>query len=147
MSRNNRFEDDEDIEAKLDKGEAYYYPGKRKEPERNADLGMGPSGTAWNAQLQEQRNFSGVGPKGWKLSNEKLREKICEVLTNSYEVDPTEMEVTVEEGIVYLKGFIKSRGMKAVAVDLVYSIPGVEDVITQLQIKDTSNFQFKEGSL
>lgn len=141
------FEDDDKFESKSDRGEAWHYPGKRQEPERDADLGMGPSGTSWNAELKEQRNFSGVGPKGWQLSDEKLCEKVCEVLTHSYEVDPTEMEVTVEDSVVYLKGFIKSRGMKAVAVDLVYSIPGVEDVFTQLQVKDTSNFQLSPEAL
>lgn len=135
------FEDDEAFDEKSDRGEAYYYEGNNQEPERNADLGMGPSGTSWNAKLRGQINFSGVGPKGWKMSDEKLRQRVCEVLTHSHEVDPTEIEVRVEDGIAYLKGFIKSRGMKRVAMDLVDSIPGIEDVFTQLQIKDTSNFR------
>lgn len=125
------FEDDEEFSAKSDKGEAYFYPGKRREPDRNADLGMGPSGTSWNARVREQSDFS------VRLSDEKLEEKIREVLSHSHEVDPTGIEVEVEDGVAYLKGFIKSQGMKSVAIDLVDSIPGVEDVFTQLQIRGT----------
>ena len=140
------FEDDIDLEA-MDfvprHGEAYQYRGKRAEPERNSDLSIAPAGTRWNPDL-DQRNdktYYGKGPKGWKLSDERLREKVCEVLTHSLEVDASEMEVKVEEGCVYLSGNISSRGMKSVAEDLVGSIPGVEDFFTRLKIKNTSNFQ------
>lgn len=124
-------------------GEAYYYRGKRSEPARNADLSIGPSGTSWNRDLDQRndKSYYGKGPKGWKLSDEKLREKVCEVLLHSHEVDASEMEVKVEEACVYLSGNISSKGMKNVAEDLVGSIPGVEDVFTRLKIKNTSNFQ------
>jgi osmotically-inducible protein OsmY len=55
-------------------------------------------------------------------------------LLHSLEVDPSGLEVDVMDGVVYLKGEIESRGMKRVAVDLVGSIPGVEDVFTELKI-------------
>lgn len=92
-------------------------------------------------------SYAGSGPKGWRISDEKLQERVCEVLTHSHEVDPTEMEVSVEEGVVYLKGQIRSRGMKNVAIDLVDSIPGVMDVFTQLKIGDTSNFKLSGKAL
>ena len=142
------FEDDIDLEA-MDfnprHGEAYHFRGKRKEPSRNADLSIGPSGTNWNRDLEtsNDKSYYGKGPKGWKLSDEHLREKVCEVLLHSHEVDASEMDVKVEEGCVYLQGNISSRGMKQVAEDLIGSIPGVEDVFTRLKIKNTSNFQLE----
>jgi hypothetical protein len=108
----------------------------RKEPDRDVDLSLGNAGTSWNSGLND-RNFSGVGPKGWTLSDKKLKEKVSEVLLHSHDVDPSGLEVTVEDSIVYLKGAIRSKGMRNVAEDLVASIPGVEDVFTELTINDS----------
>jgi hypothetical protein len=142
------FEDDMDLD-KMDfnprHGEAYYYPHKRLEPSRDADLGNGSSGTNWNRNLEQ--NFAGRGPKDWKLSDEKLKERVCEVLLHSNEVDATEIEVDVQDRIVNLKGNISSKGMRRVAEDLVGSIPGVEDVFTQLKIQNTSNFQLSDRAI
>lgn len=140
------FEDDidlDDMDFSPKKGEAFHFRGKRSEPSRNADLGRGGSGTNWNRDIHQHQDNSyyGKGPKGWKLGDEKLREKVCECLLQSHEVDASEMDVKVEESCVYLTGFISSKGMQRVAEDLIYSIPGVEDVFTQLKIKNTSNFQ------
>lgn len=136
-----QFDDDTDLSAQdfsPDKG-ASYPQDDRMEPSRDADLGFGESGTGWNRDVG--RDHSGRGPKGWKLSDEKLKDKVSEVLFHSHDVDPSELEVTVEDNVVYLKGNIQSKGMRRVAEDLVGSIPGVIDVFTQLKIKDTSNFQ------
>jgi hypothetical protein len=124
-------------------GEAYYYPGKRSEPSRDADLGKGAAGTSWNSGLQ---NFSGLGPKNWKISDEKLHDRVCEVLLKSSEVDASEIDVVVEDAVVTLKGSISSKGMRRVAEDLVGSIPGVVDVFTQLKIESTSNFQLGQST-
>lgn len=103
------------------------------EPRRDADLGLGSSGTDWNRGLPD---YAGKGPRGWVISDEKLLEKVCEVLLLSHEVDPSDVEVFVEQGVVTLVGTIESRGMKIVAGDLVGSVPGVVDVFTRLRIKD-----------
>ena len=102
------------------------------EPSRDADLGFGAAGTEWNSGLPD---YAGRGPKGYKLSDKRLHEIVCEVLLHSHEVDPTDVTVTVEDSVVYLSGEIASRGMKTVLEDLVGSIPGVEDVFTRLKIK------------
>lgn len=146
------FEDDIDLETMRanSRGDAFVYPDKRKDIPRDADLGFGAAGTSWNWDLSTDHlnpYYRGRGPKGWMLSDEKLKERVCEVLYHSYEVDPSEMEVTVEDRTVYLKGKIKSEGMRTVAEDLVASIPGVEDVFTQLKIEDTSNFQLSKKAL
>ena len=142
------FEDDDyhvtDTSFSPHNGEAYYYPGKRSEPSRDADLGLGRSGTNWNRGIS---NYYGLGPKGWKLSDERLYEKVCDVLLKSHEVDASEIDVEVKEGVVNMKGYISSLGMKRVAEDLVGSIPGVVDVFTQLKIHNTSNFQLSEKAL
>jgi hypothetical protein len=137
------FEDERDLGMDFNPrhGEAYYYPHKRLEPARDADLSRGSSGTNWNTHLPD---YTGYGPKNWKITDEKLKERICEVLLHSFEVDASEIEVDVKDRIVNLKGNISSKGMRRVAEDLVGSIPGVEDVFTQLKIQNTSNFQINK---
>lgn len=146
------FEDDmdlDDMKFSPEKGEAWAENrDDRKEPERDADLSLGSSGTSWNAGLNRQEDFSGRGPKGWKLTDEKLREKVSEVLLHSHDVDPTNLEVVVEDRVIYLRGSIPSKGMKRVAEDLVGSIPGVEDVFTELKVGEfqLSQKAYKEAS-
>jgi hypothetical protein len=130
------FEDDIDLldmNFNTQKGESWLSENHAKlhEPNRDADLSLGEAGTRWNAHLRP--DFSGRGPKGWKLSDEKLKERICDVLMQSHDVDPSHFEVVVEDGVVTLKGEIQSKGMKRVAEDLVGSIPGVIDVFTELK--------------
>ena len=134
------FEDELDLGMDFNPrhGEAYYYPHKRLEPARDADLSRGSSGTNWNNNLP---NYSGYGPRNWKISDEKLQEKICEILLHSFEVDASEIEVKVEDRVVTLSGNISSKGMRNVAIDLVESIPGIEDVFSNLKIQNTSNFE------
>lgn len=134
---------DFDMDFAPRKGEAFRYPGKRSEPSRDADLGLGESGTSWNRDVHTQ----GKGPKEDKLNDQKIREKVQDVLLHSHEVDASEIDIDVEDGVVTLKGFIASKGMQQVAEDLIGSIPSVEDVFTQLKIHDTSNFQLSEKAL
>lgn len=141
------FEDDvdlDDMDFTPKKGEAFRYPGKRSEPSRDADLARGAAGTSWNTGLNDHQ---GKGPKGWKLTDERLKERVNEVLLHSHDVDPSELEVLVQDRVVTLRGKIKSKGMRTVAEDLVLSIPGVEDVFSQLKISDTSNFQLSRKAL
>ncbi len=137
------FEDERDLSMDFSPrhGEAYYYPHKRMEPARDADLSRGSSGTNWNSNIKD---YTGYGPKNWKISDERLREKVCDVLLHSIEVDASEVEVEVKDRVVTLSGNISSKGMGRIAEDLVESIPGIEDVFSRFTIKDTSNFRFTE---
>lgn len=142
------FEDDvdlDDMNFNTQKGESFPYENHadRSEPDRDADLSLGEAGTNWNWGLRQSQDLSGRGPKGWKLSDEKLRERVSEVLLHSHDVDPSNLEVVVEDRVVYLRGSIKSKGMRRVAEDLVASIPGVEDVFTQLKIEEQDSNSYR----
>lgn len=127
----------DDMKFSPDKGESRLDNNQDlREPERDADLSLGSAGTSWNWGINRQQDFTGIGPKGWKLSDEKLKERVSEVLLHSHDVDPSGIEIQVEDRVVYLRGTIQSKGMRRVAEDLVASIPGVEDVFTELKIKD-----------
>lgn len=133
-------------------GEAWPRQYRGHGPSRSADLGRGRVGTDWNRETPSMDNFArselrpdlhpeierqyqGRGPKGWKRSDERIKDEVCSALKHSLEVDASELEVDVKDHCVYMKGSLPTKGMRIVAEDLVGSVPGVEDVFTQIKIK------------
>lgn len=76
----------------------------------------------------------GKGPKGYRRSDERIREEVCEMLTENPEIDASEMEVEVHQGMVTLTGSVESRRMKRMTEDLAERIAGVRDVRNELRI-------------
>lgn len=89
----------------------------------------------WRESIQSRQNFYGKGPKGYKRSDERIKEEIHEALTWNYEIDASDIEVEVREGEVTLVGTIADRHMKRLAEELIEDISGVRDVTNQLKIK------------
>lgn len=88
----------------------------------------------------DKRNYAsadyyGKGPKGYKRKDSAIQEEVCETLLWSPDVDASEIEVTVNEGVVYLKGFVDSRHAKKVAERIVDHLSGIRDIQNQLIIK------------
>ncbi len=84
--------------------------------------------------LQESRGHAGKGPKGYKRSDEKIHDEICDLLTTHYDIDASELEVEVKEGVVTLGGAVESRRIKRLAEDLVADMNGVKDVRNQIKV-------------
>lgn len=80
------------------------------------------------------QSYVGRGPKGYRRSDERIFEEICEVLTAHPKVDPVEMEITVEDGVVTLWGTVSNREMKRMAEDSILNCRGVIDVVNKLHI-------------
>jgi osmotically-inducible protein OsmY len=77
----------------------------------------------------------GKGPKGWKLSDDKIREDVCDALYRSYDVDASGITVEVKDCVVTLKGTVEDRQMKRLAEDAADDVTGVKDVQNHLVIK------------
>jgi BON domain-containing protein len=75
---------------------------------------------------------SGRGPRGYRRSDERIREDVNERLTFDGEVDATEILVRVENGEVTLEGTVGDRHQKRRAEDLAASARGVRDVHNRL---------------
>lgn len=78
--------------------------------------------------------FSGRGPKGYRRSDERIREDACECLTDDDRIDASNIEVTVKDCEVTLSGTVRSRQEKRRAEDLVDGLSGVKDVNNGLRI-------------
>jgi hypothetical protein len=85
-----------------------------------------------------RRNFSGRGPKGYKRSDERILEDVSEALFMSPDVDPSYIEVFVEDGVVTLKGTVERRSFKKAAEFVVEKVSGVKDVFNEVRVdRDT----------
>jgi hypothetical protein len=99
------------------------------------ELGQRPEGERrWEGGGREAGPFVGRGPKGYQRSEERIREDVCERLTQHGGVDASEIEVRVENGEVTLTGTVDDRPSKRLAEDIVDAVPGVKQVHNQLRV-------------
>lgn len=78
---------------------------------------------------------AGRGPKFYQRPDYRIEEEVNERLTHHWEIDATEVRVSVREGVVTLGGVVDSRRSKRLAEDIVDSVTGVTDVINELSVK------------
>jgi hypothetical protein len=81
----------------------------------------------------EDRPFMGKGPKGYARSDERIREDVCDCLSEGW-VDASNVDVQVKNGCVTLTGQVPERGMKRAIEDMVEGCRGVTDVDNQIRI-------------
>ena len=77
---------------------------------------------------------AGRGSQFQRRSEDKIYEEIRELLTNSPDLDASEVELHVESGEVTLTGTIDSRDARWLAEDLVNSVTGVREVNNRLKV-------------
>ncbi|HEY5920167.1 MAG TPA: BON domain-containing protein [Kofleriaceae bacterium] len=86
-----------------------------------------------------QPSHRGKGPSGYARSDERIRELVCEALTDDHYVDATHIEITVRDGEVTLSGTVDDRQQKRMAEDCVDQVWGVRDVQNQIRVASDKN--------
>ncbi|HEY0372585.1 MAG TPA: BON domain-containing protein [Thermoanaerobaculia bacterium] len=76
----------------------------------------------------------GRGPKNYQRSDDRIREDVCERLMMDHDVDASDVEVSVREGVVMLDGTVHERHAKRIAEDICESVRGVRDVQNNLRV-------------
>ena len=79
------------------------------------------------------RNFRGRGPKGYRRSDERIREDVNDRLTDHAYLDASDIDVSVKEGEVTLSGKVFDRTDKRLAEDVAESVTGVKNVQNNLR--------------
>jgi hypothetical protein len=79
--------------------------------------------------------YVGRGPRGYRRSDERIREDVCERFTAHGELDPTDVEVSVRGGEVRLSGTVSTRAQKRLAEDIVDAVFGVAEVHNHLRVR------------
>jgi hypothetical protein len=82
---------------------------------------------------------TGVGPRGYQRSDERILEELNDRLTAHGLIDASDIDTRVENGEVTLEGFVDSRAAKRAAEDLADDIPGVRDVHNRLRLRSNAS--------
>lgn len=91
-------------------------------------------------------NFRGRGPKGYQRSDERLKEVICERLTEAPDIDASDITIRCKDGIVILEGSIADRRMKHRVEDLVDDCYGVKDIENHIRVAANRPGQEQPGA-
>lgn len=104
-------------------------------PGYSAGTGFGAPGIAGDVGAFGDGPHAGRGPRGYRRSDERIQEDVCEALTRHGELDASGIEVEVEDGEVRLRGTVPDRRTKRAAVAVAETVPWVEDVHTELRAR------------
>jgi hypothetical protein len=113
--------------------DAYHRPVRWR-----SDLDPGKRDQSFRSGSQDwrsQNSQAGKGPKGYVRSDERIREDVCDRLSDDDEVDASEITVTVVGGEVRLEGTVVDRYSKHRAEDLVEAVSGVREVTNNLRTR------------
>ncbi len=83
----------------------------------------------------EQRGARGLGPKGYKRSDERISDEVNQRLTDDPWLDAGEIDATVSNGEVTLNGKVENREAKHRAEHLVEDLSGVTHVQNNLRVR------------
>ena len=129
-----------------------YRPGRRHATEGGFAYGnyggVTPGGRRYEGASDEGPNYPGTrtsnrgrGPKGYERADERIREDVCERLTDDPHIDASEIEVTVANGEVTLSGTLRSRNAKRRSEYVAEQSRGVKDVHNLIRVVDEQTRQ------
>ncbi|RPI85108.1 MAG: BON domain-containing protein [Chloroflexi bacterium] len=79
--------------------------------------------------------YTGVGPRDYQRSDERIFEDVCERLSRHGQIDASDVEVHVDDGEVTLTGTVENRRMKRMVEDTLDTIYGVKDIHNELKLR------------
>jgi osmotically-inducible protein OsmY len=114
--------------------EAYHRPVRWRS---ESELGSREDRPRGWSNSEGARNFGnyGKGPKGYVRSDERIREDVCDRLSDDDELDASDITVAVSNGEVRLEGSVLDRQSKHRAEDLAESVSGVRDITNNLRAR------------
>ncbi|HEU0115733.1 MAG TPA: BON domain-containing protein, partial [Thermomicrobiales bacterium] len=104
---------------------------------------------SWNAGQPTRRDwrhgrsgpYAGVGPKGYRRSDERIEDDVNARLTWSPDLDASDTTVSVANGEVTLSGSVDSRWQKRLAGNIADDVLGVRDVFNQIRLRQNAGEQ------
>jgi osmotically-inducible protein OsmY len=112
-------------------GQGQNYQGQQGQSSSSGNYGQ--QGMYGRSALRRGQNF-GKGPKGYKRSDERIKEEVCDILAES-DIDAREIEVSVKDGEVTLTGMVMDRQLKHLAERLADEVTGVQEIHNQIRVK------------
>jgi osmotically-inducible protein OsmY len=93
------------------------------------------NGLSRDFSVPASTSYRGRGPKNYRRSDERLREIICELLTDDPFIDATDVIVEVSEGEVSVFGTVATRSQRRAIETLVLHLHGVTELHDQLALR------------
>ena len=122
-------------------GSGSYWNSERSFGDTSRYAGVDPYATpSWNRpayqgrEWQEQ-SYYGRGPRGYQRGDERIREDICERLTEDPRIDASDVDVQVANAEVTLTGSVRTRDEKHLTEHVVERIMGVHEVNNNLKVR------------
>lgn len=120
--------------------EVFPGPGPSHPNQRSVAEAFGyevPRGYPYAGVASESRRgrFFGRGPKGYRRSDERIREEISDRLTTHPDIDASDIDIQVSRGIVTLNGTVEDRREKRLAEFIAEDALGVDDVQNRLKVR------------
>lgn len=84
------------------------------------------------------QSFRGRGPQGYQRSDARLKELICERLTDDPAIDASNITIDVTAQVVKLTGTVDDRRTKYEIEELIENFGGVKDIDNQLRVQSSS---------
>ena len=94
---------------------------------QGTDMGLG--------EVADRGPHYGKGPKGYRRSDERIREEACERISRQGWVDASDVDVQVENAVVLLTGTVATRDDKRGLELMLDRVHGVEEVRTELRLR------------
>jgi osmotically-inducible protein OsmY len=77
---------------------------------------------------------AGRGPRGYQRSDERIKEDICERMSQHGQLDASDLEVRVVNAEVTIEGTVNDRQAKRLAEDIAEAVMGVREVHNQVRV-------------
>ena len=107
--------------------------------ERDDDLFSREYNRSRFADSSFSEGYVGKGPKGYRRSDKRIYEDVCDALFKNPTVDASNIKVKVDGGLITLSGMVNDRDDKKEAEHCLEHILGVIDIQNDLKILNQSN--------
>ncbi|KYF75282.1 hypothetical protein BE11_09650 [Sorangium cellulosum] len=111
------------------------YPGESHDHRESGRSALEGVGHALGAIGDRVRSAFGRGPKGYKRSDARIQEDICEMLSYRNDIDVSDVTVEVQSNEVTLEGTVPQRNHKRIIEQIAESVRGVEDVHNRIRVQ------------
>ena len=127
-----------------ERGEDSSYGFEGRDQQRRS-RGMGGMMGQQQGGTGTEGRYRGMGPKGYARGDDRIREDVCNRLTDDAHLDASEIEVELKDGEVTLTGTVRERQDKRHAEDIVDAASGVKHVQNNLRVKPAAAGSEEDG--
>jgi hypothetical protein len=123
-----------ELEDKLNERNIFHFRSRMTNPYTGGQFMRDHYGASSSSWGKPPMDYTGIGPKGFELSDQQIFDEVCHRLYLSPIVDARQVIVDVQNGVVYLKGKVNDRSMKKEAEKCAETVLGVKDIFNELQL-------------